>query len=78
MPETWNRPAIVLLDVGMATHLTDTERSQMVELFRSFCKLDGAGMARTALSFSGDEQSCTNPKVDWSTTARAAEVLQRC
>lgn len=63
MPEKWNRPAIVLLDVGMATHLSDTERQQMVELFRAFSKLDGASMARTTLSFSGDEQGCPDPEV---------------
>lgn len=62
MPEKWNRPAIVLLDVGMATHLSDTERAQMVELFRAFSRLDGAAMALTALSFSGDEQGCPNPQ----------------
>lgn len=63
MPETWNRPAIVLLDVGMATHLSDKEREQMVELFRAFSKLDGAAMARTTLGFSGDEQGCPDPEV---------------
>lgn len=63
MPETWNRPAIVLLDVGMATHLSDTERAQMVDLFRAFSRLDGAAMAQTALSFSGDEQGCPDPEV---------------
>ncbi len=62
-PEKWSHAAIVLLDVGMATHLSDTERQQMVELFRAFTKLDGATMARTALAFSGDQQGCPNPEV---------------
>jgi hypothetical protein len=77
MPEKWNRPAIVLLDVGMATHLTDAERTQMVELFRSFCKLDGAAMARTALTFSGDEQGCPNPEVIWQQLQVCAGTLYK-
>ena len=62
-PEEWIRPAIVLLDVGMATHLTDAERRQMVDLFRAFCRLDGAAMAHSALAFSGDQQGCPDPEV---------------
>ncbi len=61
----WSRPAIVLLDVGMATQLSDRERLQMVDLFRAFSRLDGAAMARTALAFSGNEQGCSDPEVGW-------------
>lgn len=61
-PEVWSAPTIILLDVGMSTQLTEHERQRMVDLFRSFSRLDGAAMARTTLTFS-PEQSCSDPQV---------------
>ncbi len=61
-PETWSKPSIVLLDVGMSTQLTEGERHRMVDLFRAFSRLDGGAMARVTLRFSA-HQSCSNPEV---------------
>ena len=62
IPEEWLRPSIVLLDVGMVTHLRRHEQQLLTELFRAFSGLDGAGMARAALAFSADHQTCPDPE----------------
>ncbi len=71
IPEEWLRPSIVLLDVGMVTHLRRHEQQLLTELFRAFSGLDGTGMARAALAFSADHQTCPDPE------ARLSPVLVR-
>ena len=44
---------IVLLDAGMATQLSDTERRLMIELFRAFADMDGYAAAEATLKFAG-------------------------
>lgn len=70
MPEAWLQPSIVLLDVGMATRLSLSDRDNMLGLFRAFTKLQGRDMARWVLKFSGDDQHCPQPKVRcWAATS---------
>eukprot|EP00210_Caulerpa_lentillifera_P000563 g544.t1 len=54
-------PHIILLDAGMATQLTETERFHMLGLFRALAEMDGAAAAEHTLQFAGKYQSCRNP-----------------
>lgn len=58
MFESWLRPQVVLLDVGMATELSGSDRDNMLHLFRAFSEMDGERMAESTLSFAGREQRC--------------------
>lgn len=53
---------MVLLDAGMATHLSGEDQRNMVGLFESFSQLDGEEMADWVLRFSGEEQTCPDPE----------------
>ena len=55
---SWLQPQLVLLDTGMATELSSSDRHNMLHLFKAFVELDGATMARHALAFAGPEQGC--------------------
>ena len=44
---------MVLLDVGMATELSDEDQHNMIGLFRSFAKMDGKACGDWTLRFSG-------------------------
>ncbi|KAK9788286.1 hypothetical protein WJX73_008757 [Symbiochloris irregularis] len=61
VPPSWQQPCIVLLDVGMATHLSEEDQAHMLELFTAFAVYDGDGMAKAILAFSGDKQACPSP-----------------
>ena len=43
----------MLLDAGMATHLSGDDQQNMVGLFEAFSELDGANVADWVLRFSG-------------------------
>lgn len=60
MFEAWLRPQVVLLDVGMATELSNADRDNMLHLFRAFSELDGERMAESTLNFAGGEQRCVD------------------
>ncbi|CAL8470433.1 g9975 [Coccomyxa elongata] len=62
VPSSWREPAIVLLDVGMATHLSPDDQSLMLELFQAFSRLDGRGIGECTLKFSKDNQTCPDPQ----------------
>jgi hypothetical protein len=62
VPDTLLQPSMVLLDVGMATHLAGKDRENMIGLFEAFSDLDGPGIAEWVLKFSGPDQSCTDPQ----------------
>jgi hypothetical protein len=47
----------------MVTHLRRHEQQLLTQLFSAFSSLDGAGMARAALAFSADHQTCPDPDV---------------
>ena len=49
----WLQPQIVLLDVGMATEMSDEDQTNMIGLFRSFAKMDGRTCGGWVLKFSG-------------------------
>jgi len=53
---SWLQPKVVLLDVGMATRLSELDQHNMLGLFTSLSGMDGQGVANAVLSFSG--QSC--------------------
>lgn len=56
IPAHWyQRPRIVLLDAGMATHLSTQDQANMVGLFEAFSQLDGCGVADWTLRFSGGD-----------------------
>ena len=50
----------MLLDAGMVTRLSETDRKNMLKLFQSLCGLDGRGVAKAVLSFSGQSPTCTD------------------
>jgi aarF domain-containing kinase len=56
--QSWLRPHIVLLDVGMATELSAADQRNMLALFKSFVEVDGERMAACTLAFAGAEQRC--------------------
>ena len=62
VPEKWLQPSIVLLDVGMVTCLARQEQLLLTQMFRAFSSMDGASMARAALAFSGEKQTCPDPQ----------------
>ena len=74
IPENWLQPSIVLLDVGMVTRLARQEQQLLTQMFRAFSQLDGDGMARAALAFSGDKQTCPHPQA----RAPPPERVLRC
>lgn len=47
-------PQLVLLDVGVATRLSDNEQRTMVGLFSAFGDLDGRATAERVLEFAGE------------------------
>ena len=59
LPESWLQPRIVLLDVGMVTRLSNADQHNMVNLFQSLLGMDGRGIAKAVLSFSGKPVTCT-------------------
>ncbi|KAL0040620.1 hypothetical protein WJX77_012568 [Trebouxia sp. C0004] len=61
IPNSWLRPKVVLLDVGMVTRLSEVDQHNMLGLFTSLSGMDGQGIANAVLSFSGEKQTCTNP-----------------
>ncbi|KAF5834796.1 ABC1 family-domain-containing protein [Dunaliella salina] len=61
LQQRWLQPQIVLLDVGMATELSDEDKSNMVGLFRSFAAMDGTEVGKWVLRFSGPDQHCPAP-----------------
>jgi len=61
LQQRWLQPQIVLLDVGMATELSDEDRSNMVGLFKSFAAMDGTEVGKWVLRFSGPDQHCPAP-----------------
>jgi len=62
LQQRWLQPQLVLLDVGMATELSEEDRLNMVGLFRSFSQLDGRACGDWTLRFSGAEQACPDPE----------------
>ncbi len=58
LQQHWLQPQMVLLDVGMATELTDEDQRNMVGLFRSFAAMDGQACGEWTLSFSGGWALC--------------------
>lgn len=53
LQQRWLQPQIILLDVGMATELTDEDQTNMIGLFRSFAAMDGKSCGEWVLQFSG-------------------------
>lgn len=58
----WLQPQMVLLDVGMATEMTNEDQRNMIGLFQSFAAMDGRSCADWVLKFAGDEQQCSDPE----------------
>jgi aarF domain-containing kinase len=54
LQQRWLEPQMVLLDVGMATELTEEDQTNMIGLFRSFAAMDGKGCGEWTLRFSGE------------------------
>jgi aarF domain-containing kinase len=53
LQQRWLEPQMVLLDVGMATELTEEDQRNMIGLFRSFAAMDGKACGEWTLKFSG-------------------------
>ena len=77
MQQKWLAPQMVLLDVGMATEMTDQDQVNMVGLFRSFSNMDGRTCAEWTLRFSGLQQSCPDPEGFKDALEEAFEVLKK-
>ncbi|KAK9836261.1 hypothetical protein WJX81_000321 [Elliptochloris bilobata] len=77
VPEAWLQPRIVLLDVGMATHLSPEEQSIMLELFQALARLDGREIGRQTLRFSGSQQTCPDPQAFLSSLQTHFQRLQK-
>ncbi|KAK9808945.1 hypothetical protein WJX72_006758 [[Myrmecia] bisecta] len=76
VPKKWLQPRIVLLDVGMATHLSREDQTNMYNLFRAFAFMDGAAVARWTLAFAGQEQTCPDPPAFQAALAKYFEAFE--
>ncbi|GFH07512.1 protein kinase domain-containing protein [Haematococcus lacustris] len=77
LQQRWLQPQMVLLDVGMATELSDEDQTNMIGLFRSFAAMDGKACGEWTLRFSGDQQQCPDPEAFISGLQATFEELRR-
>ncbi|GAX81695.1 hypothetical protein CEUSTIGMA_g9123.t1 [Chlamydomonas eustigma] len=77
LQQRWLRPQIVLLDVGMATEMSDEDQTNMIGLFRSFAMMDGRTCGNWVLRFSGQDQACPDPEGFKAEMERTFNLIQR-
>lgn len=64
LQQRWLQPQIVLLDVGMATEMSDVDQRNMIGLFQSFAAMDGHGVGKWTLAFSGARHEAQHAACD--------------
>lgn len=77
LQQRWLQPQMVLLDVGMATELTDEDQTNMIGLFQSFAAMNGRACGEWTLRFSGATQQCPDPEGFKNAMEAAFDELRR-